>query len=222
MKVFVSWSGDLARGVAVSIRNWLPRVLQVASPYMSSTDLLAGTRWFAEISQELERSDFGILCITRSNLRAPWLMFEAGALSKSLSRSRVVPLLVDLSPSDLDGPLAHFQAVTLFKDDFLKLVESLNEASPAASKLERSLLLASFEKWWPDLQSEVAALRRSQTRLCETGQHEAPIRSEREMLEELLGLCRGTASVIACVRGGGTKSHCCSAEGRQQHLRFSS
>src|ERR1051326_1201012 len=82
MKVFISWSGPLSQKLAAMLRVWLPSVIQVVKPYYSPDDINKGTRWAAEISKELEESQVGLLCITPDNLYSPWIMFEAGALSK--------------------------------------------------------------------------------------------------------------------------------------------
>ena len=82
MKVFLSWSGDLSHRIACEFRDWLPCVLQYAKPYVSSQDIDKGARWTTDIAKELHESAYGILCITRENIEAPWINFEAGALSK--------------------------------------------------------------------------------------------------------------------------------------------
>jgi TIR domain len=123
MKVFISWSGPTSRDVAVALRDWLPLVIQEVQPYVSSEDIDPGARWSGDIAVQLDDTDFGILCVTRDNVSTPWLNFEAGALSKSVERARVVPFLVDLGPSDIPrGPLAQFQAVQPTKADLLRLI----------------------------------------------------------------------------------------------------
>ena len=82
MKVFLSWSGEKSRAVAEALREWLPKVLQEVEPLMSSEDISAGVRWQYLISEALEGSSVGILCVTRENQSAPWLNFEAGAIAK--------------------------------------------------------------------------------------------------------------------------------------------
>src|SRR5436309_49863 len=111
MLVFVSWSGSLSRAVAEALRDWLPHILDV-QPWISSSDILPGDQWFVQLSQRLERVDFGIVCLTKANRDAPWLLFESGALLNSLGRGRVIPYLIDCSPDDVTGPLNHFQAAS--------------------------------------------------------------------------------------------------------------
>ena len=76
MKVFISWSGTKSNKIAMIFRQWLPSVIQSLVPYVSSEDIDKGARWSTDIATELEDSTFGILCVTKENLNAPWLCFE--------------------------------------------------------------------------------------------------------------------------------------------------
>ena len=128
MKVFISWSGDRSRNVAEILRGWLPKVLQAVKPWMSDEDISTGTRWSTEIASELEASKAGIVCITPENQHNPWLMFEAGALSKTLTETYVCPYLFDLSTSQLSGPISQFQATLATKEGTFKIIQTLNKA----------------------------------------------------------------------------------------------
>lgn len=99
LKVFISWSGEESHKVALVLREWLPSVIQSITPYVSSEDIDKGTRWASDIAGELDESSFGILCVTKDNLNAPWLNFEAGALGKSVDKSRVCPFLFRIKRS---------------------------------------------------------------------------------------------------------------------------
>ena len=105
MKVFLSWSGKKSQYVAKSFRDWLPYLLNNSEPWMSELDIQAGTRWNEQIASELEKSKLGILFVTTSNTREPWLLFEAGALAKTIAGTHLCPYLINLQPSQLpDGP----------------------------------------------------------------------------------------------------------------------
>ena len=127
MKVFISWSGSFSRNIAIILHDWLPMVIQSIDPYVSSEEIDKGARWIVNISKELEATNFGIICITEENVDAPWLSFEAGALSKSLQYSRVLPFLIGLKNSDFKGPLSQFQTSTFDKNDVNKLILSINK-----------------------------------------------------------------------------------------------
>lgn len=97
--------------------------------------------------------------MTPENTDSAWLLFEAGALSKALGRSRVCPLLLGMSPSDIDGPLSQFQATTLSREEMFALLVTLNEELKD-TKLEDSVLQRMFDRFWPDLEAEVLAIAR--------------------------------------------------------------
>jgi hypothetical protein len=120
MKVFLSWSGDISHKVACAFRDWLPSVLQSVRPYVSSEDIDKGARWSTDIAAELAESSYGVLVVTRDNIAAPWVNFEAGALSKALEKSRVSPFLFGVKRSDVHGPLLQFQSTILEKEDIFK------------------------------------------------------------------------------------------------------
>src|SRR5215210_4427612 len=91
-----------------------------------------GTRWSDIVGQKLASSGVGILCVTPENADAPWLVFEAGALSNKFDDARVCPLLLDMSPEQLDGPLTQFQLTTTSEMDIRRLVSDINELLGAA------------------------------------------------------------------------------------------
>jgi len=183
-KVFISWSGPLSQKLGEALRNWLPSALQFVKPYFSPEDIEKGAKWSSEISKELESSNIGVICLTRDNTEKPWILFEAGALSKSLERSRVCTLLFDVDPADVKGPLTSFQATRFIKEDFKRLVSAINSAA-GESRLETPVLENVFDMWWPKLEEEVAVILKTSGKV---GKKE--IRSDRDILEELLELTR--------------------------------
>lgn len=126
MKVFISWSGNRSRLVAELLHNWIQCVIQAVEPWVSSHDIDRGAVWFSQISNELGTSTQGIICLTRDNKDKPWILFEAGALAKGLTSSRVYTLLIDLKPENIKDPLAQFNHTLPTKDDLYKLVLSIN------------------------------------------------------------------------------------------------
>lgn len=94
MKIFVSWSGDFSHAVAKALKDWLPNVIQAVEVFLSSEDIAKGSQWFHELGKVLDESSFGILCLTRQNLGAPWVLYEAGALGKHFGQARVVLCLL--------------------------------------------------------------------------------------------------------------------------------
>ena len=190
MKVFLSWSGSRSHKIAIVFRDWLPSVIQAIVPYVSSEDIDKGARWSTDIAKELEDSTFGILCVTRENINAPWLTFEAGALSKTMDKSFVSPFLFDIKRSEVDGPILQFQSTIFEKEDLKKLVKTLNKACDKAGLADERLEKA-FEVWYPTLESELNKLRDIKPEGSdenESGELQTP--QMQEILEEILDLSR--------------------------------
>lgn len=190
-KVFLSWSGDLSKKLGEALRNWLPATLQSVKPYFTPEDIEKGAKWSSEISQELESSNIGIICLTRDNSEKPWILFEAGALSKSIQKSHVCTLLFDIEPTDVKGPLTSFQATKFLREDFKKLVTTINNAAGDA-RLDSPVLDGVFEMWWPKLETQVKEIIENHSKGTKTAR-----RSERDILEELLELTRLNSSRIS-------------------------
>lgn len=184
MKVFISWSGERSRKAAEILKGWLPAVIQAVKPYFTPEDIEKGARWKDEMSKELEQSSVGIICLTRANLQAPWLMFEAGALAKSIEKSRVIPLLFGVKPLDLQGPLLQFQAASFKQDDIKRVMKTINTALGKAA-LDSQVLDSVFEKWWPELEAQVRHVMGAGD-----PEQEGELRTDREILEEILEICR--------------------------------
>jgi len=167
------------------MHKWLPSVLQAVRPYFSPDDVSKGTRWSSEIAKELEASRVALIFITPENPEAPWLVFEAGALSKNLVSSRVCPLLFgDIEPTDIKGPLTQFQAAKFEKDEMRRVLKMINTELAEAS-LAPTVLDDVFEMWWPKLEQEVAAALS-----LKGAQDETARRPDRDLLEEILSLSR--------------------------------
>lgn len=186
MKIFISWSGSTSKQVAEAFRDWLPNVIQKLQPWMSDVDIDKGSNWLEEIFGQLADTKFGLVCVTTDNQKAPWLLFEAGALSKEVKeKAFVCPFLFDLSKADLKGPLTHFQATGRAKEDLKKLILTINK-SITPDILPTEKLNVAFEKWWPELESRLDNIQ---------PEIRAPRveRTQKEILEEILELVRALA-----------------------------
>ena len=97
---------------------------------MSDTEIDKGSRGLAEIARALEGMKIGISCLTPENLEAPWLVFEAGAIAKSIDdKTRLCTYLFGgLHFQDVKPPLGMFQATRVDKEDTRKLVHAINKA----------------------------------------------------------------------------------------------
>jgi hypothetical protein len=182
MKIFISWSGKRSKALALSLKDWLPLILQYSIPWVSEKDISAGDRWAQAIAGELESSNFGILCITPENLNSPWILFEAGALSKSMLDSKVIPLLFGLELSDLSGPLSQFQALKVDQQGMLNVAKAINSvAENKAADLTVDQLVPAL---WPQLQQKLDAIPDKEV-------SEKHMRPPTEILEDLVSQVRG-------------------------------
>lgn len=193
MKIFISWSGTLSKKVAVALKEWIPNVLQFTEPYVSSEDIDKGSRWSIDIAKELVDSSFGILCVTKDNYKAPWLNFEAGALSKKMDSSRVCPFLFNVKRSEIDGPLLQFQVTNYHKDDVLKLMTTINN-SCIEQNLTEERLNKTFNLWWPNLEESLKIEISGEEQDEETNNSYNTINGQ--VLEEMLALIQTQQKIL--------------------------
>jgi hypothetical protein len=185
MKLFISWSGDSSKAVAEALRDWLPCVMQALKPWMSEADLKSGSRWGLELAKALSDTRIGIICLTPDNISEPWILFEAGALSKTLDkRTLVCTYLLGMNPADLTGPLAQFQATLANKAGTRKVLSDINQVLD--EKLSEANLDLVFEALWSGLDNKLQAA----ASLSPAYEHP---RSEKEIAAETLALVRQEA-----------------------------
>lgn len=190
MKIFLSWSGPRSHAVAKILKIWIKCVIQATRPWLSSSDLDRGSIWFNEISNKLQDTNIGIVCLTRENKDRPWILFEAGALAKGLTASRVCTFLIDLQTTEIKDPLAQFNHTMPTKEGLLGLIHTINN-SLGNEALEDSILQRSFETYWPQFEEEFKRVLGS---TLSTAQPESI--PDSEILSEILNSTRQTASQL--------------------------
>ena len=198
--MFLSWSGFTSKAVAEALRHWLPCVIQSVTPWMSGEDIARGSRWSAELAHQLETTRVGIVCVTPENISAPWLLFEAGALSKTTAATFVCPYLHNVETTELTGPLAEFQASSADRDGTKRLLHTINSATGNTTTLSERQLDDTFDVWWPRLE----------TLLNHVGDMHATEpqqkRTDRDILTEVLELLRAMTRRQSTVEGHGSGS----------------
>lgn len=157
MKVFLSWSGNRSKEVANLLNDWLCCVIQAARPWISTRDLDRGSLWFGEINDQLKDTTVGIICLTQENKARPWILFEAGALAKGLSTSRVCTFLIDLESKDIEDPLAQFNHTFPTSESVLGLVKTLN-STLSSNGLDSRVLEQVFKTYWPQFEEKFKAV----------------------------------------------------------------
>ena len=119
------------------------------------------------------------------------MLFEAGALSKAVTSSRVIPYLLGFEPHELQGPLSQFQAVRADRAGTLRLVSAVNAAGEIPL-LPSELLEEAFRIWWPQIEPTIERLA-----VAKPSNTSAPKRSVESMLGEILELTRARSLLVA-------------------------
>jgi hypothetical protein len=128
-------------------------VLQAVDPWLSTKDIDKGSLWFSEITSQLSNTQNGVVCLSKSNLNSPWILFEAGALAKGLSSSRVYTFLIDLSPNEVKDPLAQFNHTIPNRESVFQLIRSINN-SLGEQALRENIIANVFETYWPQFEKD--------------------------------------------------------------------
>lgn len=167
--------------MARALRDWLPRVIQTLKPFMSEADIGKGTRWEQEIGSQLDQARFGIFCLTAESLASRWVNFEAGALSKTVEKAAVCTYLLDLKPTEIEGPLSQFNHTIADKEDTRRLLHTINRAL-VEHALGESLLDETFEIYWERLEQSLKSIPLTDARTKSL----RPVRKTDAMIEEIL------------------------------------
>ncbi len=173
--------------------------------WLSEADIEAGERWAEAVAKELADSNFGVICVTRENVGSPWVLFEAGALAKTMQGSKVIPLLLDLEFTDITGPLAQFQAKKVVKAGIAEVMHSINQTANLAVPEVRAKQL--FDALWPEFEKNIKAIPKD----AAAAKHARP---QHEVLEELVASVRSLDSRLREVSEGNPMS------GRRRRMRF--
>lgn len=195
MQIFISWSGENSKRCAEALRSWLPLTNQEISPFVSSQDISKGERGLSAIASRLQECSFGIVCVTRDNQSAPWINFEAGALSRELGESSLIPFLLDMPIKDLSGPLSQFQATDSLSDsDVWSMVKSINDK--CKNPIDQERLRKIFDAFWDELAQSLHNIRSKRTK-----ERVVPERDTPDILNELVGLVREQSNRIGALQG---------------------
>ncbi|WP_082007048.1 TIR domain-containing protein [Pseudarthrobacter phenanthrenivorans] len=183
MKVFISWSKNSCHFAGV-LNEAIGRLFDTVTTFYSP-EIPAGEQWLAQIEEELNDTDFGIICVSRENQLEQWLNYEAGALSRQVSdrRKRLGVLLLNFEDtSDVAGPFKNFQMKMANIQGFKSLMKSLNEYGP---NIKQETLDSRIDMEWPQLQDAVEKLKKEAATRTKT-----PERPDTEKIDELLRIVR--------------------------------
>ena len=156
MDLFLSWSGETSKAVALALREFLPTLFPDVSPWMSAEDITKGGYWNDALRAALGRSRVVVACMTSSNLDSPWIHFECGRIAQSEPRPAVVPLMFHLPLPAVSPPLSQFQGAPTTLAGITGLVRAINGARGAPvpdAHCEREL-----QRRWPKLARRLEAI----------------------------------------------------------------
>ena len=188
----MSWSGARSKAAAELLHDWIKCVIQASRPWISTRGIGRGAVWFSEINNELKDTSVGIICLTHQNKAAPWILFEAGALAKGLTTTKVCTFLVDLNPTDIQDPLAQFNHTLPNKDGMMSLAATLNSA--LETPLDGVTLTSVFEAFWPQFERDFQSLLDNHPQ-----EVKVEARSESSMLTEILQSTRDLSQRLRAV-----------------------
>jgi hypothetical protein len=185
MKIFISWSGEHAKEVALTMRRWIKDLIQESHPWVSERDIPAGGRGLALLFDALRESEYGIVCITRESQESAWVNFEAGAVAHKIHAARVTPVLINLPKAELQGPLTQFQYRRIEdREEMLSVAESIWECI-SNPHIDKEQLKRYFDMHWQDFNGEIERIRSRHP-----VQSPQPARTPDEKLDEILSLAR--------------------------------
>lgn len=188
MRLFISWSGERSKKIGELLVDLIGGTIQRIEPWMS-TEMDRGTIWFNELGSELRDVADGIVCLTRENLTAPWILFEAGALARGLTSQRVYTFLIDLEPKDISPPLSQFNHTPAVKGDIFRLLKTLNSRLKDDA-LQDKILEREFELHWPFFEKGMNDI------IKKTSAGALPQKKEKDILLEIQSSIRGIEQTI--------------------------
>jgi len=158
-KVFMGHSGDASREIAECLEKLLKEIF-LGLDVLYSEDIPGGKKFFPIILSNLSESDCGVFCITEDNYDSPWIHFEAGALSLSISEETeeklIIPFLFNMKKirkkdgEEYESPLKQYQFAFATKKGILTLLMGINERS--TKKFSKEELIKEIDNRWDELQ----------------------------------------------------------------------
>lgn len=117
-KVFISWSGDFSKDIASEFNKFLKKIFGNKT-WLSFESISMGVDWARCIAEEIEKDSCGLILVTKENVSAPWLYFEAGALAKR-KNAQVIPIYFGIERDNIfNTPLFLRQSVEIPDKDYI-------------------------------------------------------------------------------------------------------
>ena len=135
MKAYISWSGDLSRKVATTLQHWLTKNIYPIQILDIETDIQIGQSWKMKIDEVFQSTELVIFCVTRNSLNSHWFTYELGYFTSKSNTKAIIPLLVDVEPSEVHGPIAYYQFYGIDNNSIHKLVSKIKDISRSKTGL---------------------------------------------------------------------------------------
>lgn len=196
MKIFISWSKDKSRQLAMETKKLITNTLGNSVKLFFSPDMYKGTCVDNEINENLLASDKCIVCITADNFKNPWLMYEAGVVYGSHylapGGSVVVPILFDHIPdwsSWVDKPLNRYVPVHLnkWKDSYKSAQEEMRTFLHELAN-DANIPLKNFNRHWNTYISAVKEILQREKIIPDTC---------KDLVEQILNDNNGNFTVVS-------------------------
>ena len=142
-KIFIIWSGTTSKQIACSLKEFFEEKVFPGSSlncFVSELDIESGDDWWKRVKRELQQCDLGIVCITKENVRAPWIHFESGVVIAK--DKKLIPVLFNCGFNTLDStPLSNKHRVDFYNQTaFVKMVIEINKQLGLVSISDRQLM----------------------------------------------------------------------------------
>ena len=151
----ISWSGTQSRAAARILRDWFECVLPGVDFWLSTEDISVGGVWFPQLMKALDQRQVCILCVTKENIRSPWMHYEAGAVAAKLNgggnaKPLICPYLLGVESWQIcKSPFSQFQWARDTKEDTWHLLLAINQALGEKSHNVKLLQTVFKSQWTP-------------------------------------------------------------------------
>lgn len=122
--IFIRRSGEKSKQIASCFYEWFCGTFNIET-WFSVKNIKIGELWEPKIQDALQRSTRGIFFITKENVFAPWINFEAGAISKGNPENYVCIIRVDSHEIPKESPLFHYQNSSFNKEGIFGLINNI-------------------------------------------------------------------------------------------------
>ena len=163
MQIFISWSKDKSKELALAIKDFLEGLFHNSIKiWMSDQSIDYGAMFTVKINDALKASHKCIAILTNDNYHSPWIMYEIGAVAgrnysecEDKTNNAIIPIVFErINSSEIDrSPIGQFQRLSFQKETIKSLVEQIN--SEVAAFGSQRTLDNQFDLNWKELSDNV-------------------------------------------------------------------